>query len=366
MDIPHRLVAPMSPARTANGGFAAESIAGDRTPAQEQSFVTGHDFSRAEEARETEWALAPADPLAVLILGPTGSGKTALSLTLAEQFKGEIVSCDSVAVYRGMELGTAKPTAEERARVPHHLIDVANPDEPFTAGAYSRLARELLQEIKARKRLPIVTGGTGLYLRALTDGLFAGPARHEPLRARLSLKAQKHGSAWLHRILTRLDPASAARIHANDTPKLIRAIEVCVAARRPLSEVMARDPLTGFRLLRIGLNPPRATLYNRLNTRCAAMFAAGLVEETRSLLARYGPVKALDSLGYRQALAVLAGTLSLEAGVTATQQGHRNYAKRQLTWFRREPDVHWLAGFGDDGDIAHAAAELVAAALSAK
>ena len=317
-------------------------------------------------ARTADGGFTATDPLAVLLLGPTGSGKTALSLTLAEQFNGEIVSCDSVAVYRGMELGTAKPTPEERARVPHHLIDVANPDEPFTAGAYMKAARAALCDISARQRLPIVTGGTGLYLRALTDGLFAGPARQEPLRARLSSRAQKRGSAWLHRILTRLDPASAARIHANDTPKLIRAIEVCLAARRPLSEVMARNPLTGFRLLRIGLSPPRAALYDRLNTRCAAMFAAGLVEETRGLFARYGPVKALDSLGYRQALRVLRECWSTEEAVAAAQQGHRNYAKRQLTWFRREPDVHWFTGFGDDAEIARAATELVAAALSTK
>ena len=288
------------------------------------------------------------EPLAVLILGPTGSGKTALSLVLAERFSGEIVSCDSVAVYRGMDLGTAKPSREERARVPHHLIDVADPDQPFTAGAYSRAARAVLREIAARGHLPIVTGGTGLYLRALTEGLFAGPQRHEDLRTRLRTKAQRRGPAWLHRILARLDPASAARIHANDTPKLIRAIEVCVAARQPMSVVMSRDPLTGFRLLRIGLNPPRAQLYARLNQRCAGMFAAGLVEETRGLRARYGQVKALDSLGYRQALAVLAGDLTAEAALAAAQQGHRNYAKRQLTWFRREPDVHWFEAFGDE------------------
>jgi tRNA dimethylallyltransferase len=169
----------------------------------------------------------------------------------------------------------------------------------------------------------------------------------------------KRGEDHLHRLLTRLDPATAARIHANDTPKLIRAIEVCVAARKPMSEVMARDPLTGFRLLRIGLNPPRQQLYERLNRRAAAMFAAGLVDETRSLLDRYGPVKALDSLGYRQASAVLAGTLTLDAAIEAAQQGHRNYAKRQLTWFRREPDVHWITGFGDDAETQQAAAELV-------
>ena len=234
---------------------------------------------------------AAAEPLVVILLGPTGSGKTALSLALGELFGGEIVSCDSVAVYRGMELGTAKPTTEERARLE-----------------------------KSRKR---------------------------------------HGEGWLHRLLGRLDPASAARIHANDTPKLIRAIEVCLAERKPMSQVLARNPLTGFRLLHIGLNPPRQALYERLNQRAVAMFTAGLIDETRCLLARYGPVKALDSLGYRQAMAALAGTLSEEAAIEATQQGHRNYAKRQLTWFRREPEVYWIAGFGDEPETISAAAKLI-------
>jgi tRNA dimethylallyltransferase len=307
--------------------------------------------------------VSATEPLAVLLLGPTGSGKTALSLELGERFSGEIVSCDSVAVYRGMDLGSAKPSAEEQARLPHHLIDVADPDQPFTAGKYSREARTALREIAGRGKLPIVTGGTGLYLRALTEGLFAGPERQTELRARLELSRQKRTENWLHRMLEKLDPVSAERIHANDTPKLMRAIEVCLAAQKPLSEVMARDPLTGFRLLRIGLNPPRQTLYDRLNRRCAEMFAAGLIEETRGLLARYGAVKALDSLGYRQALAVLAGTLSLEDGIAAAQQGHRNYAKRQLTWFRREPEVMWITAFGDEAETLRAAADAVQKSL---
>ena len=298
-------------------------------------------------------------PLTVILLGPTGSGKTALSLALAERFKGEIVSCDSVAVYRGMDLGTAKPAPDERARVLHHLIDVADPDAPFTAGEYSRQARAALRDIARRGKLPIVTGGTGLYLRALTEGLFAGPARHEDLRERLRASADRRSSLWLQRILTRLDPASSARIHANDTPKLIRAIEVCLASRKPMSQVLARDPLTGFRLLRIGLNPPRAALYERLNERCAQMFSAGLIAETRALLACYGPVKALDSLGYRQALSVLLKGVSEKAAIAEAQQGHRNYAKRQLTWFRREPNVYWIEAFGDESESLRVAAELV-------
>jgi tRNA dimethylallyltransferase len=338
------MVASVSPARTANGGFAA------------------------------------GEPLAVLLLGPTGSGKTALSLALGERFNGEIVSCDSVAVYRGMDLGAAKPTQEERARLPHHLINVADPDQPFTAGEYSRQARAALREIASRGRLPIVTGGTGLYLRALTEGLFAAPQRQHELRARLEgsldRSRQKGAENWLHRLLRRLDPASAERIHANDTPKLIRAIELCLTARKPLSQMLAdqekaRDPLIGFRLLRIGLNPPRQALphreglYDRLNRRAAAMFSAGLVEETRALHDRYGPVKALDSLGYRQALTVLNGKESLPHAVAAAQQGHRNYAKRQLTWFRREPEVHWIEGFGDEPQTLRIATELVQASRDA-
>jgi tRNA dimethylallyltransferase len=290
------------------------------------------------------------EPLAVLLLGPTGSGKTALSLALGERFAGEIVSCDSVAVYLGMDLGSAKPSLEERARLPHHLIDVTTPDQPYTAGAYSRAAREAMRTIAARQHLPIVTGGTGLYLRALTDGLFEGPERQDDLRERLRASAAQRGPAHLHAVLRRLDPATAVRVHPNDEPKLIRAIEVCLAAKKPMSKLLeneGKNPITGFRLLRIGLNPPRQALYDRLNRRCAQMFSSGLVEETRQLLEKYGRVKALDALGYRQGLAVLAGIMSAQEALAAAQQGHRNYAKRQLTWFRREPDVYWIEDFGN-------------------
>ncbi|MGC2546391.1 MAG: tRNA (adenosine(37)-N6)-dimethylallyltransferase MiaA, partial [Silvibacterium sp.] len=285
-------------------------------------------------------ASAGPEPLLVVLLGPTASGKTALSLELAERFEGEIVSCDSVAVYRAMEIGTAKPSLAERARVPHHLIDIYSPDEHSTAGDYARLARAAIRDISARGRLPIVTGGTGLYLRALLDGLFAGPQRSQKLRARLERSHTQHGAGWLHRVLGRLDAASAERIHANDTPKLIRAIEVSLAARRPLSEAWkdGRDPLRGFRILRIGLEPERQALYARINERAARMFDEGLIEETRGLIEAYGESpRVFDSLGYRQARAVLRGEMTREEAVAAAQQGHRNYAKRQQTWFRREP-----------------------------
>jgi tRNA dimethylallyltransferase len=305
-------------------------------------------------------------PLLVVILGPTGSGKTALSIALGKHFDGEVVSCDSVAVYRGLEIGTAKPSAEERMQIPHHLLDVVTPDAFYTAGDYSRDARAAIAGIAARNRLPIITGGTGLYLRALLQGLFPGPQRSAALRDRLLSRAKTHGATRLHRILQRLDPESAARIHANDVAKVIRAIEVRLTASRSISEAWkdGRDALVGYRVLRLGLEPAREQLYERINARARAMFSEGLIEETRELLARYGPVPALGSLGYRQAAQYLQGDLTLEQAVTAASQGHRNYAKRQLTWFRREPEVSWLTGFGDDPSIRAEAERLVAQAKS--
>ena len=303
-----------------------------------------------------------SEPLLVVILGPTGSGKTSLSVALGRRFDGEIVSCDSVAVYRGLEIGSAKPSAEQRKLVPHHLLDVVDPDAFYTAGDYSRAARKAIAGIVGRGGLPIVTGGTGLYLRALLQGLFPGPQRSAVLRDRLLRKAETRGPLSLHRILKRLDPASAARIHANDTAKVIRAIEVTLAASRPMSEAWkeGREALTGYRVLRLGLDPLRPQLYERINARARAMFAQGLIEETRELITRYGRVSVLDSLGYRQAAQHLAGVLTLEQAIAAASQGHRNYAKRQLTWFRREPDVCWLKGFGDDPSLSAEAESLIA------
>lgn len=307
-----------------------------------------------------------AHPLLVLLLGPTASGKTALSLALARRFHGEIVNCDSVAVYRECEIGSAKPTPAERTQIPHHLIDIFSPAENCSAGDYSRLARHAIGEITAQNHLPIVTGGSGFYLRALTEGLFPGPPRSNEIRVRLTRSAQSHTPGWLYRILIRLDPTAAARIHANDHPKLIRAIEVCLAARQPITTAWqaGRDPLTSYRILRIGLNPPRAALYQRINARANAMFEHGLVEETQSIIARYGAsIPVLDALGYRQARHLILGELNREEAIAAARQGHRNYAKRQLTWFRREPDVHWLAGFGNEPETLAAASGLISQAL---
>ncbi|HEV2274680.1 MAG TPA: tRNA (adenosine(37)-N6)-dimethylallyltransferase MiaA [Acidobacteriaceae bacterium] len=307
------------------------------------------------------------DPALIVVLGPTASGKSALAMALALAFDGEIVSCDSVAVYRGLDIGAAKPSREQQSRAPHHLIDVAAPDEPYSAGEYSRAARAAIAEIAGRGRLPILSGGTGLYLRAALAGLFAGPQRSESLRTRLRQTAARRGPGYVHRLLARLDPVSAARIHAHDLAKGMRAIEVTLAARQPMSQAwqMGRDPLTGYRILRLGLQPPREQLYARINERARAMFERGLIEETKGLLERYerpplGAPSALDSLGYRQAAGYLRGALTLEEAIAAASQGHRNYAKRQLTWFRREPGVVWLQGFGDSASVQTEALDLVA------
>ncbi len=308
------------------------------------------------------------EPLLVVVLGPTGSGKTALSLAIARRFSGEIVNCDSVAMYCGFEIGTAKPSAAARAEIPHHLLDVIEPNAYTTAGEYARLARQVLREIDERGHLPIVSGGTGLYLRALLEGLFPGPQRLEELRERLRARARERGPEYLHRILRRLDSSAAGRIHANDVPKVIRAVEVCLASRQPISDLWreGRDPLRGFRIFRLGLSPERGALYSRIDQRAAKMFEGGLIDETRRLLARYGDQTGpLTSLGYRQAVQFLRGELDQGAALSAAQQAHRNYAKRQMTWFRREPEVHWLLGFGDDPKIQAEAIKLVGQAADA-
>ena len=288
---------------------------------------------------------------AIAIVGPTGSGKSEAALQLAAEFDGEVVNCDSIQIYRYFDIGSAKLSVAERRGIPHHLIDIVNPDALFTAGDFARVGRETLRLIAERGRLAVITGGTGFYLRSLVEGLAAGPRRDEILRERLRAReSEKPGFA--HRMLSRLDPDTAGRIHPNDAPKVIRALEICLSARRKASEVFAagRDALEGFRVLKIGLFPDREALYQRLETRVKSMFEAGLIEETASILARgYSPqAKPFESIGYKQALQAIDGTLSAQQALFHATQATRRYAKRQMTWFRQEPGIGIFSGFGDD------------------
>jgi tRNA dimethylallyltransferase len=289
------------------------------------------------------------------IVGPTAAGKSSLALALAERWNGEIINCDSVQIYRRFDIGTGKVPPCERRGIPHHLLDVADPEELFTAGDYRRHAIPVLHDIRGRGRLPIIVGGTGLYLRALLLGLFEGPPRSEALRGRLRALGARRGRDFLHRMLRRLDAKAAERIHPRDTPKTIRALEVCILARQPLTTLheRGREGLRGFRVLRAGLNPNRPQLARRIDERVAAMFQAGLLDEVRGILSRGDAdrIKALGAIGYREARAVLAGEMRLDDAIRATQTATRQYAKRQMTWFRREEQIEWFAGFGDDPNI---------------
>jgi tRNA dimethylallyltransferase len=266
-----------------------------------------------------------------------------------------VLACDSTQLYRGFDIGTAKPTAAERRGIPHHLIDVLTPSEIATAGGYRQMAVGVLEELRRRGRLPILTVGTGLYLRALLEGLADVPQRSEDLRERLRATATEHPAGHLHRVLSHLDPEAARKISSADEQKLIRAIEVCLLTKKPLSEVhrTGRAPLQGWRALKIGLTPPREALNLRIHARTNAMLASGWLEEVRTLLSTDMPeqAKSFDFIGYRELRAVLNNTLTIDEARAALQQATRRYAKRQLTWFRREPGVHWLTGFGDEPSV---------------
>jgi tRNA dimethylallyltransferase len=303
----------------------------------------------------------------VAVAGPTGSGKSDLALLIAETFDGEIVNCDSLQVYRHFDIGTAKLPLAERRGIPHHLIDILDPGQLFTAGEYARLARTTIAEISARGRLPILAGGTGFYLRALLEGLFEGPVRDQPLRDRLSAREARR-PASLHRLLRRFDSTAAGKIHANDIPKVTRALEICLLTRQPVSRLyqQGRDALSGYRTLKLGLLPDRETLNPRLDARCAWMFEHGLVEEVRRILALgFSPAcKPFESHGYKQAIQLIQGEIGPRDAVFYAQRNTRHYAKRQITWFRRERELQWLKGFGDAPHIRQAALARVANFLS--
>jgi tRNA dimethylallyltransferase len=274
-----------------------------------------------------------------------------LALRVAAEFSGEVVNCDSLQIFRYFDIGTAKLPADRRRGIPHHLIDILDPDQLFTAGEYARLARGVLAEISARGRLPVVAGGTGFYLRALLDGLFPGPARDQALRDRLA-ECERRRPGSNHRLLRRFDPQAARRIHPNDLPKLMRALEVCLLTRRPVTEIYqeGRDELRGYETLKIGLSPPREQLYARLDQRAEQMFQTGLIDEVRGILARGFAVSAkpFESHGYRQAVQFLNGELNQAQAVFYAQRNTRRYAKRQMTWFRQERGIEWFTGFGDE------------------
>ena len=291
----------------------------------------------------------------IVVVGSTASGKSALAVALAKALQAEIIACDSTQLYRGVNIGTAKPTAEEREGVAHHLIDVMDASEAATAGGYRELALSVLAEMRERGRLPILTVGTGLYMRALLDGLADLPQRSEELRERLRASSRKHGAMHLHRVLRRMDAEAAVRIAPTDEQKLIRAIEVCILTRKPISEVhrAGRTPLQGWRTLKIGLMPSREMLYERIDVRTKAMIESGWLDEVRGLLAAgiAENAKIFDFIGYREMLGVLRGELTMEKARTAIQLATRHYAKRQMTWFRKDKTIRWFAGPGDDAGV---------------
>jgi tRNA dimethylallyltransferase len=291
----------------------------------------------------------------VVVVGPTASGKSALSVALARELGAEIIVCDSTQLYRGVNIGTSKPSEGEQRTVRHHLIDVLDPSAVTTAGGYRDLAIASLAELRARQKRPILTAGTGLYLRALLEGLADLPLRSEEVRERLRKSAASKGAGHLHAVLRRIDPEAAAKIAATDEQKLIRAIEVCVLTRRPISEVHrdGRKPLEGWRAIKIGLMPERDVLYQRIAARTEQMLRGGWIEEVQALLLAglTDDAKIFEFIGYREVLAVVRGRLKVDEAREAIQLATRHYAKRQLTWFRKDPQIRWFSGPGDEPEI---------------
>jgi tRNA dimethylallyltransferase len=292
----------------------------------------------------------------IAIVGPTASGKSALGIELALHLGGEIINCDSVQVYQGIQIATAKVPIEERRGVPHHLIDFVSPRLNYTAADWARAAIEKIEEIEARSRRVLLVGGTGLYLRALRRPFFPSPPTDERLRARLSKIRERHGPERLHRILQRFDPAEADQLNPRDWPRVQRAIEFCLQTGEHISRerpLRPEPPAVAARIRIFALNPPRAELYARINERTEKHFANGLVDEVRQLLDAGVPAEsnALGAHGYRRVVEHLRGQRDLTSAIEQTKLDVRHYAKRQLTWFRHEPDVQWFDGFGDDAGV---------------
>lgn len=304
------------------------------------------------------------DPVLLVIVGPTGSGKSALGLHLCARYHGEIVNCDSMQIYRGMDIGTGKPTQAQRSGINHHLLDVVDPRSVFSAGEYAQQVRALLPSLRERGALPVVVGGTGLYLRSLLEGLFDGPPRDEKFRTRLHALIARGGLRHLHSWLARVDPESAVRIMPRDIPRIVRALEVYVLTGITLSRHFRSDrkPLQGWNIIKLGLNPPREELYQRINDRVQEMLASGWINEVRALLeSGVNPrAQAFAALGYRRVVEHLQGRLELAAMVSCIQADTRHYAKRQWTWFRKDRDIHWLDGFGTFPEVQQTAAEWLA------
>jgi len=279
----------------------------------------------------------------VAIVGPTGAGKSEFALRIAEQFDGEIVNCDSMQIYRGFDIGTAKLSLAERRGIRHHLLDTVDPTEIFSAGDYAREARLAIEGIVGRKRVPVIVGGTGFYLRALLDGLPELPQRNDCLRRRLE------GKPKLHRMLQRLDPGAAERLHPNDIVRITRALEIRLLTGAPAPMLRSGGALPGFQVRKVALLPPREELYVRLNIRTEMMFRDGLMEEVHHLLKNGTPdtAKPFEAVGYRQALAAVQGKLTLSEAIAQTQQATRNYAKRQITWFRNDLGTERILQFGN-------------------
>ena len=295
--------------------------------------------------------------LVVGVVGPTGTGKSALAVSIAKSFDGEIVSCDALQVYRGLDIGTGKVSLETQEEIPHYLLDIVVPDQEFSVADYLEEVVPLVRDLNRRGKLPIVAGGTGLYMRALRKGLFDGPGRTPELRSRINRIAERRGTPFVHRMLERLDSISAERIHPNDLVRLTRALEVTLQSRSAMSEMMLRrrSPLNGFRFVLIGLAPPRKALVERIERRVGKMFDAGFVAEVERLLNEHGPeAPAFKAIGYREVARYLLNEIPRDEAQALTVKATTKYAKRQMTWFRREESVVWFEGWGDDSEVVRA------------